>query len=112
MTRQEMDLGMTPLDAMMLMSEGNPGALTVMANILKQGGDSFTVFLDMDDMNIRGTQIWVGYKDHCGQDLEKFVKCCRDRDQAMVDTINREGRKGNHPHLAVRHGGSYERKML
>ena len=73
------------------MSEGNPGAAGVLADLIKddpEGG--FMKVLHLDDMNIRGSQIWVGYKDHCGQDLEVFKKALVDRDQAMVDTINGE----------------------
>lgn len=62
--------------------------------------------LDLDDMNIRGTQIWVGYSDYCGKDIAKFKELVRARDHKMIAHINREGVRGNHTAKAVAHGGS------
>lgn len=44
--------------------------------------------LDLDDMGMRGSQIWVAWKDHCKCDLEAFKKALQDRDPAMVATVN------------------------
>ena len=86
--REKINLNMTPWDLAVLLSEGNPGGLSVVMQILN--GPQPLALLSMDDMNIRGTQIWVGYKDYCGEDIDKFLKCLKDRDQSMVDTINNE----------------------
>jgi len=48
------------------------------------------ILLSLDDMNMRGSQIWVGYKGHCGEDIEKFVQCINDRDSNMVEVVNKE----------------------
>lgn len=72
------------------MSEGNPGAITVLAELTKaKGMDVLWLILGLDDMNIRGSQIWVGFKDHCGGDAAKFEQAIKDRDPEMVATINR-----------------------
>ena len=74
----------------------------------------FMTILSMDDMDIRGSQIWVGFKDHCKSDVAAFMKAINDRDPAMVATINaayydgdRDGR-GTVPR-AVEHGASFKR---
>lgn len=42
----------------------------------------------LDDMNIRGSQIWIGYKYHCGQDLDRFMGCVTSRNEDMIAKIN------------------------
>jgi hypothetical protein len=60
------------MDTLILMAEGNPGALNVLIELEKS--DNLVWAMHLDDMNIRGTQIWLGYKDYCKQDLNKFVE--------------------------------------
>ena len=83
------------------MAEDNSGAMRVLMKILgKFGYGGLSLILQMDDMNIRGKQTWVGYRYHCDADINQFARCIRDRDPAMIETINREGRKGMYPHEA------------
>ena len=112
--RKPIGFGVNGMELLTTMGEGNPGAFTVLAMLLKESQDNFGLILDLDDMNIRGTQIWVAYKDHCCQDMARFNKLVGDRDKDMIDTVNRVGLKGNHPHKAVHDGGSYPggRQML
>jgi hypothetical protein len=84
MPRKKVELNWTTPQLITEMSEGNPGALSVLVEL------DLDLILDLDDMNIRGPQIWVGYKDHCGKSIERFKTLVRKRDKAMVDTINRE----------------------
>lgn len=75
----------TTLDMVMKMSEGNPGAVSVIAQILKTGAlidpdDAFGglgTILHMDTWGIRGPKIWMLYKDVCGQDLVKTIGMTR-----------------------------------
>lgn len=85
--RKKIQLDMNGEELLMLMAEGNPGAISVLMKIMVQ---DLLLLLTMDDMNIRGPQVWVGYKDHCGQDLERFMECIRNRDMDMVSTINEQ----------------------
>jgi hypothetical protein len=87
-------------------AEGNPGGFTAAMLIFEKAGP--IPLLILDDMNIRGTQIWVGYKDVCGGDLDLFLEKITARDDAMIEAINEEGRRGNHPFLAVKHGASFK----
>lgn len=89
-TRTPITLTDSPKDIIVTMAEGNPGALTVIMALLEE--DLAVGIIDLchlDDMNMRGPQIWVGYKDHCGCKIEKFVEALRHRDKAMVETVNR-----------------------
>ena len=89
MNREAIGLNDSTMNMMMKMSEGNPGAITVCTEILKAdpiGG--FMALLSLDDMNMRGSQIWVGFKDHCKQDLGAFLAAITERDPEMVTTVN------------------------
>lgn len=97
MSRKPIELDDSVMDVLVKMAEGNPGAVTVMTQILEHEKDKGPLrLLSLDDMNIRGSQIWVGFKDHCESKIEVFVKAIKDRDPAMVETINREC---FHPHM-------------
>jgi len=108
--REKIGLNDMGTDLIVKMAEGNPGGLTVLMEVLKKDQmEGMRCLLDLDDMNIRGSQIWIGYKNYCGQDLDKFIKCTLDRDQNMIDKINEEGRLGNHTEIAVTSGASFKR---
>lgn len=61
------------------MSEGNPGALRVLMEIL-QKENGLNYILTLDDMGIYASKIWVGYKDHCGMDINKYVELIKKRE--------------------------------
>lgn len=86
--RKDFTLSSSVMDIMTAMAEGNIGALNVIISLVKNKQDGLIYLLDLDEMNIRGTQIWIGFKYFCGQNLEKFVECIVSRDQGMIDKIN------------------------
>lgn len=106
MPRNELSMAGSTADFMYEMSEGNPGAVRVLMDLLKND-HGFINVLDLDDMNIRGSQIWIAFKDFAGENMDAFVKACRDRDPAMVEMVNQSGRQGNHDDLAVTSGASF-----
>lgn len=65
---------------------------------------NFMFLLNLDDMNIRGPQIWVAYKDICKGDLEQLVGRIEKRDPELVAAINRIIPDGEQ---AVEHGASF-----
>lgn len=85
--RKQLDLSGSVTDAMLTMAEGNVGALTVLQKLIK--ADALFAALHLDDMNMRGPQIWVAYKDHCDGDLEVFINHIKARDDAMIETVNK-----------------------
>ena len=70
-------LDMTPIDAIMELADGNPGAITVLAQGFNTcpridpdsalGG--FGLILWLDDNEIYSSDIWVLYKDICDQSM-------------------------------------------
>ena len=65
-------------------SEGNPGALSVITKMINGDPASMMNILSLDDMNLRGSQIWVAYKDYCGESIELFMDCVKKRDAQIV----------------------------
>lgn len=105
--REQISLLDSLMDVMVKMSEGVPGAISVLLSIMKEQPETgFINILSLDDMNIRGTQIWIGFKDHCGEDIIRFLDCIKHRSPEMVATINNEGLRGNHKEKAVTSGAS------
>lgn len=93
----------SPKDMIATMSEGNPGAINVMCMLLKRDAAvGFMDILNLNDMGMRGPAIWIAFKDHCGQDIEKLHKCLGDRDAEMVATVKAQG------YPAVTGGASFE----
>ena len=86
--RTKLNLSSGIQDAVVQMAEGNPGALSVLMKLLQDGPMGFMNLLHLDDMVMRGSQIWVAYKDHCGSDLEELKQALLNRDPAMVATVN------------------------
>ena len=61
------------MDMMMVMSEGNPGALTVLMQILQDDPVvGFVRILTLDHFDIRGPKVWQLWKDCSGQDKKRF----------------------------------------
>lgn len=112
--RKELRLDMSFVELVTTMSEGNPGCVNALMSLIEADPKTgMLLFLHLDDMNIRGTQAWIGYKDYCGCDIQKFIEAIKSRDAGMVEKINQVGMLGNHEHKAVRHGaGGGKREML
>jgi hypothetical protein len=105
--RKEVQLNMSFMELVQLLAEGNPGAVTVMLELLSRDKNfGFMTLLSLDDMNIRGTQIWIAFKDYCNQDYAKLENAIKTRDPLMIEKINAEGKLGNHPHRAIHSGAS------
>lgn len=98
------------------MSEGNPGAITVLGMLLRIGepDPGWALMLTLDDMNMRGSQIWVAFKDHCGENIEKLAGLIKNRDQDMVNTVNEQcfnpSLGEGYSELAVTSGASWAHK--
>lgn len=85
--RERIELTDSLLDVMLKMSEGNPGAASVCAQLMKEtpqidpdnimGG--MGVILSLDDMGVRGPKIWMLYKDVCKENLTYLNAVMRGR---------------------------------
>lgn len=56
-----------------IMSEGNPGALTVLAEIMKEPNGILDI-LSLDSLDIRGSKLYMLWNDCCGRDFKKFKR--------------------------------------
>ena len=83
MTR--IDMHDTEISSIMKMSEGNPGAMSICTRLLREGGeiDTDDIFgglgsiLMLDTLGVYGSEIWMLYKDVCGEDLGKMLAVIR-----------------------------------
>jgi len=111
MAREALNVHDDMLSVIMQMGEGNPGAIRVLMELMKADQiDGFMRLLDLDDMNIRGSQVWLGYKDHCGEDMDTFMAAVRDRDKDMVSTINAQRWPKDTAEVAVANGASFAKR--
>ncbi len=95
-------LKMTILDILMELGEGNPGGLTAMMELMKDApaidpqawGGELQPLLSLDTHAIYGSQIWVLYKDVCGQDTLKVLTLLRAVQLGLMPeaTLQRLGR--------------------
>lgn len=87
--REKID-GLHGIELMMAMSEGNPGALMVMTELAKRWGPLATsvLIVVLDKMNIRGSQIWVAYKDFADGQLDRLAMAIAQKDPEMVAKVN------------------------
>ena len=107
MKRPEININGSVLDMLLLMAEGNPGAATVLSQIMNKYDAGTMSIFDLDDMNIRGAQIWVAFKYVCNEDLNMLCEKLKKRDPSMVEAINKEmSRDSTYKWLAVQRGAS------
>ncbi len=106
MERKKVTLGGTLLELIELMAEGNPGAAGVLMQFSKRDPvlRGVAEMLHLDDMNIRGAQIWVAYKDWAGEDIEKLSVGIRGRSWDLVSVVNKNS---GSEHVAVPRGASF-----
>lgn len=88
--RQKIEGNDTILDVIYKMSDGLPGAIVGMTELMKSDEAGFMLLLGLDDMNIRGSQIWEAYKYLYHEDGKKFAEAVKNRDEKMVQFINEE----------------------
>ena len=87
MVREDIDFKQPIQEIIVTMAEGNPGAARVLSQIAYTDP---TLLVTLDDMNVRGVQVWIGYKDYCHEKLERFIRAIRERNNRMLATINQE----------------------
>lgn len=77
-------------DVLIKLSEGDPEAFGVCIELSKQP-HGVVYLLDLDDMGIRGSSIWLAFKDFAGQDIRLLIKALESRDPKMVSKIRAVG---------------------
>ena len=82
---ERITLNDTVLDIVMKMTEGNPGAITVLGRLQREHAQIdpqnmmgwLGVVLSLDSYSIYGSRIWMLYKDVCKEDLVNMVSIMR-----------------------------------
>lgn len=86
------DLDMTAADCLVVLGEGNPGALTAMMEMFKHSpaidpqallGGMAPIF-SLDQYGIYGPRIWMLYKYVCGHDVGKTLALLRGVQLGMI----------------------------
>lgn len=85
MGHERIELGDSPQDAVVKMSDGNPGAINVMMSIILKGGaidpkaflGGLGVILSLDTHGIYGPDIWILFKDVCKQNIGHMLGVLR-----------------------------------
>lgn len=75
----------TPLSIIVKLAEGNPGAATVMMDLIKESPKidpdaalgPYAHIFDLDTLEIYGPRIWMFYKDVCKQSLVSMIAVMR-----------------------------------
>lgn len=75
----------TPLAGLVAMSEGNPGCASVLGQIAQKGEvidpqmafEGLGHIMMLDTYNIYGSNVWVFYKDMCGQNIVRIIGAIR-----------------------------------
>lgn len=83
---EKLELTDTLQDVCVKMSEGNPGALSVLVTLTKHGGKIDTIVGDdgiliavmhLDTLGVYGSNLWVLWKDVCQQNLGNLLVVIR-----------------------------------
>jgi len=82
-------------DALFAMSDGNPGAITVLMDSVKRNHEidpqnafgPWGLALNLDEFEIYGSRIWGLYKNLCGEDLPRTTAVVR---AVQMGIISRE----------------------
>jgi len=90
-------------------SEGHPGTMSLLQTMFDRGDDALReLCVNLDDMNMRGKQVWVAYSQCCDNTIDLFFKMVNERDPGMIIYVNSMcasvGAKRSH--LAVNSGGA------
>lgn len=88
--RKKIELNDSVFDVIYKMSDGLPGAIVAITELMKSDEAGFMLLLGLDDMNIRGSQIWEAYKYLYNENGKKFAEAVKNRDEKMVQFINEE----------------------
>ena len=83
--KQRIELADTAMSAILKVAEGNPGAISVCVQVLKENSRSdpdsilggLGPILAFDATGLYGSKIWELYKDKCGENLIKTLAVLR-----------------------------------
>ena len=114
--RPEIPILNSRAETLVTMAEGDSQVLRVVNLLAAWPDDADETFrldshhellIKLDDMNIRGSQIWLGYSDVCHKNMDLFVEKIKNRDPEMVAYINKNHEAHGTQEMAVVSGASH-----
>lgn len=91
----------TVREAVVHLSEGNPDAINVMMATLAYMPNAHQLLRRLDEMNIRGRQVFVMFRDICGGNDDTFRTALLMRDALIVDALNARIVSAQYQHVAI-----------
>lgn len=70
---RKINRNMSIMDSAMIMSEGNPGAISIIMDMITTPTGSLDLLL-LDSLDIRGSRLYMLHNDCCGCDPDKFSR--------------------------------------
>lgn len=84
------NMNSTVLDAVVTLADGNPGAVTALAELIKANeGEALLTMLRMDELGMTGSVIWVAYKDFANYDIPALVQGVAEQSPRMLGMIEK-----------------------
>ena len=74
-------------EIMLLIARGNPGALTVLMQLSQMGAAGVSTIIKIGDLGLRGSSIWVAYKDFAKQDIQALIIAIMSEDPVMLEAV-------------------------
>ena len=92
MARLDMSNLFNPIQGIIALADGNPGAVSALATLMQTSEDtdpenafgSMSPIISLDEMEVYGWQIWVLFKDVCEQDPVKTLAVLRARQLGIL----------------------------
>ncbi len=73
MSNEKITKDMNLIEMLDVMSEGNPGAINVLKNIMEDENGLLSILV-LDSLDIRGSKLWALYNDSCNKNKKKFKR--------------------------------------
>ena len=78
----------TIIKIMVDISDGNPGAINAMMMCMEE--DLASIFA-IEKSGLRGSQIWLAYKDYSNCDTKKMIRGIIDKDPSLKEVLEING---------------------
>ena len=106
--KERLELTDSPLDMIMKMMDGNPGAMGALTEMVQTGQSidpdawhsAFAHIFGLDSAGIYGTDIYVLWSDICGRNMAKMIAVLRAKqmghlaESVLKDACSRQDRSG------------------
>ncbi len=96
----------TELQLIFKMGEGDSGAMKVTGMLHKKGNEGMLALFALAEMNIRGSQLWVVYKDIYGENIDKMLTIALEDGERLSAVVNKLQHRHDSKFIAVPRGAN------